>query len=416
MSSPPADAPPRTFERLELPDTSRELFWMRALVALLLVGGAAGVFAWRRTRAASADLFRTAAVERKTIARGVTATGHLDAKERIEVPAPVSSRLLEILVVVGDEVTEGQVLARLDSRPSTLQVGTASAAVTAASSRLGSAGVAAEAARSELERVQQLVARGLASEAEIAGARVRLEQAEAMVRAARADRSMASSNLESARLGEGAMELRAPATGVVLRAPRDVGGLVGPEKGALFVIGVGLEELVVEASIGEADVALLRAGQGAWFEVPAFVGRQFTATVTRVEIEGTVADGAVSYGAYFRAPNPDRTLYPGMTAILHVEVARAPDALVVNEAALRFEPEGAEPAPPRTRVWRRVGPSRLEPVAVTTGISDGTFTEVHPASPSALRVGAPLVIGMQVMDDETRATVSLGSGRSRGER
>jgi HlyD family secretion protein len=414
MSSTPADAAPRSFEPLELPDRNRRKWSTRLVIALVLVSSALAYYAWNRRRTGSIEAFRTAEVTRQTVIRNVSATGHLDAHERVEVPAPMGGRLLDVLVVAGDVVTEGQLLARLDPRPQVLQVGSAQATVTAASSRLGSAGAVAAAARSALERTQQLVARGLASEADVGVARVQLEQADAMVRAARADRALAANGLENARLGEGAMELRAPVAGVILRAPRDVGGLVGPERGALFVVGVGLDEVTIEASIGEADVALLRAGQAATFEVPAFVGRTFQATVTRVEIDGSVADGAVTYAAFFSAPNPDRVLYPGMTTILRVEVSRAVGVLAVPEAALRFVPPGAEDTTPRTRIWRRVGPARLEPIDVVAGLSDGMNTEVTAAVSGQLREGTRVAIGMGITEEEAGgAGITLGSGGPR---
>src|SRR6185503_3620476 len=50
-------------------------------------------------------------------------------------------------------------------------------------------------------------------------------------------------------------------------------------------------------------------------------------------------------------PNPDRSLLPGVTANVRVQVDRREDALRVPNAALRFRPpaDGTEPAQPRAR-------------------------------------------------------------------
>jgi hypothetical protein len=134
--------------------------------------------------------------------------------------------------------------------------------------------------------------------------------------------------------------------------------------------------------------------------------------VTRVDLDADVQPGAVSYPVQFRAENPDRLLRPGMTTLLRIEVARAVDVLSVHEAALRFVPEGADPAPARSRVWLRGGPTELVSIDVTAGVSDGAYTEIRPVDASALREGASIAIGMQPTE-QGRVGISLGSGRRR---
>jgi HlyD family secretion protein len=114
--------------------------------------------------------------------------------------------------------------------------------------------------------------------------------------------------------------------------------------------------------------------------------------------------------------NRERKLFPGMTAYVTIPVATAADAIKVPNAALRYKPPmsveavralyakrgidtGAQrdaasasgapragtPAAAEARgprrgesavVWRRLADDSLEPVQISLGITDHTFTEV----------------------------------------
>lgn len=400
-------------EPLALPDLRGSQRRRRLVVlGLLLLGGALAFAFWPREQAE--DLLRTEPAGKRDVARVISITGHLDARVRMEVPAPTPALLASIDVTTGQRVTEGTQLATLDDRQANLNLGIARAQAGAAGAQLENARVASEAATEERRRVETLLAQGLASEADVAAARAREAQAASSLRAARAQRSGASSSLAQAQLSREFVVLRAPMDGVVLAVPRATGGLVGPERGALFVVGSDLSTMRIDATVGEADIGAVRVGQEATFEVPAYVGRTFRARVTHVVPQGDVAGGTTSYSIQLEAPNPDGALLPGMTTMLTIEVARANDVLTVHEAALRFTPEGAPPAPPRSRVWVRTGPNAAEPVDVRAGVSDGAFTEVTPVEPGTLAPDADVVVGVNLSEASEGSNVSLGARRRRG--
>ena len=103
-----------------------------------------------------------------------------------------------------------------------------------------------------------------------------------------------------------------------------------------------------------------------------------------------------------------------MTAAVQLEVARATNVLAVREAALRFVPPGYAPAPGRTRLFRRVSPAQLTAVAVTPGLSDGTYTEVRgrprPAD-APLSEGDEIAVGLLRADAADRAQPGISLGK-----
>lgn len=361
-----------------------------AVVAVLAAAGA--VYGVVRSRPVPTQ-YRTTLVERRTIVRVVEATGHVDVTTRVDVNVPEGGRLVELYVAPGDTVKANQPLARLDQRAAVIGLQSAQANVAAAGSRVLEAETALAAATESRVRTERLLAKELASSADLEAARSVESKARAAVATARADRSATSQGLKSAELTRALTTIVAPLDGVVLDAPTSLGPTLTPDKKALFVVGSALDTLRVDADIAEAEVGRLRPGQLAHFTVPAFPGRNFDGKVVRIGIDAARTTSAVRYPVELSADNHERALLPGMTATVTIEVDRAENTLAVREAALRFRPEGKTEGAPRHQVWTTTAKG-LEAIAVKPGLSDGAFTAVEPEPPALLPVGTRLALGV----------------------
>jgi HlyD family secretion protein len=397
-------------EGLQIPPLRSRARLRRVITFGVLLAGAAaaGIFLMRPSPAA--ELYHTVPVARRSIVRLVDATGHIGVTGRVEVAASFSGRLVQILVEPGARVKKGQLLAKLDDRAQRLAVSQAQASQRAAAGRLAEARVAYNAAWEEQQHSERLAQRGLASQQDAVNAKTAADRAAAALAAAQAEESAASGSVASAALGHNSTDIVAPADGIVLKAPETLGMMVDPES-ALFVIGASLEMLRIDALVNETDIAQVRVGQATQFEVQGLPGRTFEARVERIALEPEIESGLVRYPVALSTSNADGLLLPGMTALVHLEVARVEHALAVHEAALRFSLDDAPPTPPRTRLWRRTGPAQAEPVAIRAGLSDGAFTEVTAAEGESLREGDPIVIGLFRPDepDAERPSITLGN-------
>ena len=199
-----------------------------------------------------------------------------------------------------------------------------------------------------------------AAKAQIASAQATFQVAEAQLKAAEATVRQKRAALEQTRLDLVHTEIRAPVDGVVVSRAIDPGQTVAASLQAptLFTIAQDLTRMQVEAAVDEADVGRLREGMTAVFTVDAFPGRTFRGEISQIRKAAQVVQNVVSYTTVITVPNPDRTLLPGMTANVRVQVDRREDALRVANAALRFRPPadgGAEPARPGARRDARAG-------------------------------------------------------------
>ncbi|HEX4353639.1 MAG TPA: efflux RND transporter periplasmic adaptor subunit [Polyangiales bacterium] len=404
-------SPGTSAERLQIPDVQKRTRNQRLVWAVVLIAAALGsLYVYRERSHAVGEAYRTVRVTRRDVVRVIEATGHLDARARYEVPPPFAGRLAEILVRAGDKVKQGQPLARLDDRAGVFIVRNADASMQAATWQMAGARTAFDAAKDDQTRIERLVARGLASEQDVANAKSALSKASAALEAARAEQSVAQGQFASAKFEHTQGQILAPADGVVLTAPENLGSAVTPER-ALFVIGDPLELMRVDVDVGEADIGDVRPGQPTTFQVQTFPGRTFSARVERVGVEPNREGSVVTYPVRLLADNRDGVLLPGMTAAVQLEAARVSNVLAVREAALRFVPPGAPSAPARTRLFRRVSPAQLMAVTVTAGLSDGTYTEVRASGSSTLSAGDEIAVGLlrPGAADRAQPGISLGS-------
>jgi HlyD family secretion protein len=403
---------PSSEPQLSIPALEARGRLVRNLVILGVLLSAGLVFALYRKPETKEEVFRTVQVSRRSIVKTVEAAGRLDVKNRVEVPAPLQGRLLSILVREGDRVKEGQPLAVLDQRASELSLRAAQAQAAAASGSLGESQAQLDAAKDNLARAKNLAEKGFGSSADVTRAQADLERAKAGREAAFGEQRAAGQRVASAQLEKSLGSLLAPAAGLVLRAPARLGAAVAPDQGPLFVIGDAPTEMRIDASVSETDVPFVKPGMPAKVTVIALPGSTFEAKVEHIGIDPNLEGGAALYPIRLIVQNPEGKLLPGMSARVRIEVARSNDVLAVHEAALRFTPDGAEPAEPRTRIWKRTGPEQLDPEPVVAGLSDGMYTEVKPGQNANLHEGEAVAIGYTQVDVGSRGpAVSLGGGK-----
>lgn len=369
-------------------------WWVGIGSALIVALGAVGTW-WALASGPSPaePVFRTTLVERRTVVATVDVTGYLEARNPRVVTAPRRGRLVEVMVTTGQTVAAGDALARLGDDGVDLALRTQRAQVAAAVGRLEDAKAQHRASEQALARARDLRGRGQTSEAALEEAVASEASAAAAVRIAQAELDRARQDLARAERDRTDTVVRAPMSGVVLSVPEELGVNVTPDGPVLFRLAAPLDRLRLVANVGEADIARLAVGQSSSFEVQAFPGEWFPAEIQRIGVLGERDQGVATYAVELDAPNPGGSLRPGMTAAVRFEVGRADDALVVREAAVRFVPEGAASAPPRSRVFKRVGPGQLEVVPVAVGVSDGAFTVVEAVEPGALREGDAVAMG-----------------------
>ena len=314
--------------------------------------------------------FRFTKIERADVVRTVEATGTVtprNTKEGIPVGAQVNGRIIKLFVDYNSVVTNGQVVALID--PLVYE-----AAYKSAVAQLHSNRARLVLAEKTLVRKQNLFARQMCSEADLDQAletrdttKAAVEQSEAAVSKAKADLDYCT--------------LRSPVDGVVIARKVEEGETVVSSYNAVPVLTIAedLKVVWVEATVPEADVGNIKVGQEVTFTADAY-RRKFKGKVKQVRKAHTTTNNVVTYPIIIEAENPDEMLFPGMTATLSIETARAENAVVVSAAAFRFRPkveDREEGELPRGRkIWIVGEGGKLKPIVVKDGVSDTTVMQI----------------------------------------
>ena len=371
--------------------------------------------------------YRLAPIARTDVVRSVEATGTITPRNSpsgIPVGAQVNGRLIKLFVDYNSVVTNGQVVALIDplvyeanykSAVARLHVSKANVEVGEASVKSREAELAL--AEKTYSRKRQLVDKALAPLAELDNAEQALATASAGLESAKASLKSAVASVEQAEAEVSQAEANlkyctivSPVDGIVIDRKVEEGETVVSSMNAVPVLTIAedLKTVWVEATIPEADVGNIKVGQPVTFTADAY-RRKFTGKVIQIRRAATTTNNVVTFPVIIEAENPDEMLFPGMTATLSIETARAEDVLVVAAAAFRFRPHDEDIAdlgelPRGRKLWLLKDDGKIEPVLVTEGVSDDSFTEILADGVDALE-GRSAVVGYQTVatakQDET---------------
>jgi HlyD family secretion protein len=303
--------------------------------------------------------YATETVRRGALTVTVSATGNLQPTNEVQVGSEQSGLVTQVFVDNNDRVVRGQPLARLDTARLNDTIVQAQAGLASAQAQVATAMASAAQARANLARQEEVfrLSNGrVPSRTELDAARAENLRGAAGVRAAQAQVSQARAQLSSAQTNLSKATIYSPVTGIVLSRQIDPGQTVAASFQApvLFTIAEDLAAMKLEVRVDEADVGQVHAGQRASFNVDAYPGRTFPATVTRVDVganaSGSTASGSsastaagtgsvVAYTAELSVANSELILRPGMTATAEIITTERRGVLLVPNAALRWSPE-----------------------------------------------------------------------------
>jgi len=236
----------------------------------------------------------------------IYATYHATTTIASDIDAPVRARVggdvVQLLVEEGDQVSQGQALARLDGERLRLDM-------LAAKANLNKA-------RKEFDRYSDLASRGLVSESMFDGLKY--------------DVAALQATYELKKLNYDYSEIRAPISGVVSSRNIKLGQNVSPNSVAFRITDTS--ELVAYLQVPQAELSKFSAGHSARLRVDSMPGTEFAATIVRISPTIDTSNGTFRATAFVN--NKDGYLVPGMFARFTVSYEKHEDALTVPAIAI----------------------------------------------------------------------------------
>lgn len=327
----------------------------KLLVALLLLAAAAGYAHWARwvdlpvaflprqaeTQTAAARPGRRAArpdqpipviaarVTREDVPVTADAVGTVQALNTVVVRAQVEGRLLEIAFREGQDVAQGDVLARIDPRAYQAQLDQALARKAQDEAQLANA-------RLDLERYVRLAQSNFGSRQQADTQRATVAQLEAQVK-------LAQAAIDSARLTLDHATIRAPISGRTGIRAVDAGNVIRAGDASGIVSITQLKPIGAVFNLPQQQLRAINAALTRGAVVAQALEADNTSVIEtgRVEVVDNLVDqttGTVRIKASF--PNERMQLWPGQFVNVRVFVDVIPGATVAPSAAIQRGPRG----------------------------------------------------------------------------
>lgn len=381
---------------------SRKRLYIGAAVALVVLGGAAGL-ATLRGASTDVDASHLATVERGTMVKSVVATGKVEPITKIEIKSKANGIIKVLNADVDRAVKAGDILVELDReqlaatlRGAEANLQAARASLEAAQAQLKKNVVEAEGpdeqfARRAYERAQSLFAQTLIAQSALDDAHSLVDVAENRKRAAYSQLAISQAKVTEARAqvaqakaaADRAAEdmanatIRAPIRGTVLSRDVEIGSPVSSilnlGANATLVMTLGdIDQVFVRGKVDEADIGRVRLGQPARIRVETFKDQVFNGRVTQISPMGVEKDNVTNFEVRVSIDNPGKELKANMTANAEIVLEEHADALIVPEAAITYDAQKnafVEVVSPGAKNGRKKIPVKL-------GVGNGTKVQI----------------------------------------
>lgn len=411
------------------------------IIAVMVVGLAIAGYVFFNGERKAPVRYRTAVVERGSIVSVVTATGSINPVVSVQVGTQVSGMIKSLHADFNSVVKAGDIVATIDPEPFRARRDQATSNLEMARANVARARTEQAQRQRELDRAKSLVSQQFVSQNDVDVAITNSQGADAQVNVSMAQVKQAEAALSAAELDLKYTTIRSPVNGIVVARNVEVGQTVAASFATpnLFLIALDLTKMQVDTNVSESDIGGINEGREATFTVDAYPGVPFSGTIRQVRLAPINVQNVVTYNVVVGVDNKDLRLKPGMTANVSIVVAQRDNILKVPNAALRFVPpkselgeprhaatkattrEGGEQAmpvtlgaaPPRP-IWKQEENGDLSSVAVQTGISDGSWTELVS---EAVAEGDQVIVGIEPLRSAKKVgDLPPGFGSSGGQR
>jgi RND family efflux transporter MFP subunit len=324
-----------------------------------------------RGRATLAMTVDSAVAARHEISEYITVVGNLIGEVTVDVVPRLAGRVESVQVKLGDRVSHGQVIAKMDDRDVREQVSQAEANLEVNKATVRTRESDLKSAELTLQRQKTMLAAGLTSKQNFDDADSRYTSALSQLDVSKAQTAQTQARIEELKVTLGNTNIVSPVDGFVARRNLDPGAFAGTNTPVISVVDIGTVRLV--ANLVEKDFRRVEQGMQANVEVDAFPGEKFLGRVSRV---APVFDAATRTAPMeIEIPNPGFRLKPGMYARVSLLIERRPDALTVPRAALvdAQEKRGVFVIDQQIARFRpiRIGLQDADRVQVLDGVTEG---------------------------------------------
>ncbi|MGN0198156.1 MAG: efflux RND transporter periplasmic adaptor subunit [Candidatus Cryptobacteroides sp.] len=345
-----------------------------SLLAVLFIGTFAYLYKKSRPQP---ERYEEITPELSDISRNTVVTGKIVPRDEISIKPQISGIITEILKEAGEQVKEGDIIAKVKVIP---EMGSLSSA----QSRLRLAGINLEQARTNLEREQALFEKNLVSAEEYDQVRQAYNQAKEERDAAQESLEVIRDGVSKSNASSSSTLIRSTINGLILDVPVKVGNSVILSNtfndGTTIATVADMRDLIFDGNIDETEVGKLSEGMPVRITVGALEGFVFDAVLEYIAPKAVEEGGAKRFEIKASVSIPEgQTVRSGYSANAEIVLQKAEQVISIPESAVEFKNDS-------TFVYILGDDGAYSRKAITTGISDGINIEVKEGLTTADKV------------------------------
>ncbi len=352
----------------------RIILW--SLVGLVFIVTFVYLFLNSREKVACYELVSptVGSVERTTVL-----TGKIEPRDEIEIKPQISGIISEILVEAGDQVNDGDIIARIRVIPEQAQL-------SSAENRVEVARISLEEARQTFERTKTLYEKKYESRERFEADRAAYDRAVKELDQARDQLTIVRDGVSSANAQNSNTLVRSTVTGLVLEVPVKVGSSVIQANtfndGTTIAKVADMTDLIFKGKVDETEVDLLNEGMPVRISVGAVNGSDYPAVIEKIAPIATEDNGTNTFEvkAAIDVANAGK-LRAGYSANATVILEKAENVLTIPERVVEYSGDSAFVYVLKGAADKQ--PQDFDRQAVSTGVSDGLTVELKDSAITA---------------------------------
>ncbi len=339
-----------------------------ALTVLLLFVGIF-VFLWQKSQP-QPEVFEEFKPEMGDISKTSIVTGKIEPRNEVSVKPQISGIITEILKEAGDQVVQGEVIAKVKVIPDMNQLSSAEARLRLARINVGQA-------KTDFDREKILYDKGLVSREEYEKSLQSYNQSAEEVKAAEDNLEVVRDGVSRSNASASSTLIRSTISGLILDIPVKVGNSVILSNtfndGTTIATVANMNDLIFRGNIDETEVGQLSTGMPMSITIGAIQNLSFNAQLEYISPKAVESNGANQFEikAAVHVPGGNR-IRSGYSANAEIVLSSATHVITLPESAIEFE-NG------ETFVYlvKCQGEEKTyERRAVKTGLSDGIKIEI----------------------------------------
>ncbi|MBP9191464.1 MAG: efflux RND transporter periplasmic adaptor subunit [Ignavibacteria bacterium] len=282
-------------------------------------------------------IVQTEKIGKRNLTQVVTATGKIQSETQVNISAEISGEIISLPFKEGESVKKNDLLVKIKQDAYAPELQQQNAAIEVAESNMAVNEVALKRAQQEMERLNKLFNKGLATQSEIDNAQNNIDQALATLNSIEAQINQQRTGLSRIRYDISKTTIYSPMDGTVTQLNNELGekvlGTISNQGSQIMTIS-DLSKMECQVEVGETDVSNINIGDTAKIEIDAFPDKVFIGYVYEIANsalqtgQGT-QDAVVNFIVKIRILNNDVDLRPGMSCTVDIEVEHRNDVLAV---------------------------------------------------------------------------------------